>query len=118
MIYHKEIGFPETIRIPENIEYELKYTRHALVRKERISKGKICVIPHMARVTKNNLVEMFTDDNKIIKKAVIRTEYNKYQDIVMVLELLPKHKAKVITFWLNAKKDNHYTLNKTKYTQP
>jgi hypothetical protein len=117
MIYHKDIGFPASLVIPE-VLLDLRYTRHAEERKNR-DDYKLLVVPTVIRITKQNIVEAVTEDNATLKKATIRVEFDRTRDIVLVLEpLFNVTKAKVVTFWLNNKRDTHQTLDKRKYTKP
>lgn len=116
MTYHKDMGFPETLIIPE-ILVNLQYTGHAIERQQnRI--GGLKAIPSIARITKENVFEVSTENDIDCKKVLIRIPYDRKRDIVLVLELLSQEKAKVITFWLNNKKDQHKNFNKEKYNIP
>jgi len=116
--YHKELGFPNTLVVP-NILVNLQYTTHALERREREGKhDELKVLPTIVRVTPENVFEVNTFDNIHCKKVSVRINYDFKRDIILVLELLSESKAKVITFWLNSKKDLHKNFNKDKYTIP
>ena len=54
------------------------------------------------------------NDIETITKAVFRTNYNKHEDIVIVIVI---RKDMIITAWLQKKADTHCTLDKTKYFQ-
>lgn len=117
-IYHKEIGFPKSLLMPIEIVVALRYTNHA---KERIERNnyKLIVIPHFVKVTSDNIIEGYTTDTINLEKIIVRIPYDRNRDIVLVLQPeFDKFKAKVITFWLNHKSDNHPSLDKTKYTKP
>ncbi len=117
LLYHKDIGFPESLVINETI-FNLGYTNHALKRKHRES-GNVLVLPQVVKMTTNNVIEIGTEDNKNISKVVLRIAFDKRQDMVLVLKpYFDKKKATVITFWLNSKQDKHSTLDKTKYNTP
>jgi hypothetical protein len=118
-VYHKEIGFPSTLTIPDLVT-KLHYTKHALDRRTRENKYQnLKVLPGLLRIHKHNVIEVHTIDNVNVKKAVVRTKYDKFQDIVLVLELFPgKTYARVITFYLNKKHDSHKTLNRERYNKP
>lgn len=116
--YHKDIGFPESLIIPKDIILKLRYTNHAKERMER-DNYKLIVIPSVVKLTTDNVIEAYTEDNINLKKILIRVSYDRNRDIVLVLQPeFKKSGAKVITFWLNNKKDNHSSTDKTKYTKP
>lgn len=114
-IYHRDIGFPSTAEIKEGF-YNLTYTRHAKERQE-IKYGGLRVLPSVLNITKDKVVEIHTDDNITAKKLLVRIGYDKKRDIVLAIQPMDGV-AKVITFWLNDKKDTHRNLDKTKYTRP
>lgn len=116
MIYHKDIGYPDTLVIPEGL-VSLQYTSHAMERKEDKYEG-LKVLPTIVRILKSNVFEIHTENNINCTKVLVRTPYDYKRDITLVLELLPMEKAKVITFWLNLKKDQHKNFDKTRYSIP
>lgn len=118
IIYHREIGFPESLLVPYDIVLNLGFTNHA---KERMIRDeyKIIVLPTVVKLTKENIVEMYTEDKKTLVKVLMRVPYDYSRDIVLVIQPdFTKNKGKVITFWLNHKKDQHPALDMTKYTKP
>jgi hypothetical protein len=116
--YHKDVGFPDTLIFPDALVC-LTYTKHALYRRQREEqKMKLKVLPSVVRVKKDNIIEVHTEDDVNCKKVVVRISYDYSRDIVLVLELVPDDCAKVITFWLNLKKDLHENFNKEKYDIP
>lgn len=118
MNYHKDIGFPATLVFPDQL-VNLTYTKHALDRRQRDeAKLKLKVLPSIVRLNKKNIFEVHTDDNLVCTKVLVRIEYDYSRDITLVLELLPEDKARVITFWLNLKKDKHENFNKERYDIP
>jgi len=115
MIYHRDIGFPKTLVIPE-VTVSLGYTRHAQERKNE--SYKLMVVPTVVKIQPSNVVEAHTDDNINITKVLVRINYNKTQDMLLVLQpILEKGLAKVITLWVNNKRDVHKTLKK-QYDKP
>lgn len=117
-IYHRDIGFPASLLIPQDIVLNMGLTNHA---KERLTRDdyKILVMPTVIKLTCNNIVEMYTEDDINVLKLLIRVPYDYTRDIVLVIQ--PNFKtsrAKVITFWLNHKKDQHPSLDMTKYAKP
>jgi len=116
-VYHKTVGFPKDIVIPDRI-FDLGYTTHARGRARQRVNG-LMVLPTFVRITKENLIEIHTDDNKFIKKAVVKLNYDKKRDIVLVMEIqYSKKKAVVITLYYNNKNHSFDTLDKTKYNKP
>lgn len=113
MIYHKDIGFPESLKVPEGIR-NLRYSGHAKERFEGKYKGQL-ILPSFIRITKNNLVEVSTDDNIIINKVMVRTHYDNRKDICVVFN---PNSGKVVTLWINRKDDAHDSFDKTRYTIP
>ena len=119
-IYHKSIGFPSSLILPTNFTFNLVYSNHALKKifLQYFIYGAT-IVPITIIVKKKNIIEVHTTKKSKIKKIVIRTSYDKKKDIIFVLELkYHSSEAKVITLWLNNKKDKHYTLDKTKYDKP
>ena len=116
MLYHKEIGFPNTLVIPEMC-LKLEYTKHAL---ERTTKTSVPITkPSSALILIKDIVEVETKDDKTPIKIVLRTKYNNIYDLVLVLQ--PNYStgyARVITLWLNDFRDTHKTLNKNLYDTP
>lgn len=60
---------------------------------------------------KYKIVEVETDSENRVVKSLIRTNYNKRQDITIVCDI----NCYVRTAWLNDKNDNHKTLNYKNY---
>lgn len=82
-IYHKQIGFPKTLVIPE-ATLQLSYTKHALERQEK--DYKLLVTPAMIILKPSNVFEVYTEDDLSIKKALVRISYNKTQDMILVIQ--------------------------------
>jgi hypothetical protein len=117
-IYHRDIGFPESLIVPYDTVLELRFTNHA---KERMVRDeyKVIVLPTLVKLTQTNIIELYTENNTDIKKILMRVAYDYSRDIVLVIEpLFNKGAAKVVTFWLNHKKDHHKALDMTKYAKP
>lgn len=116
MLYHKEIGFPKTLFIPQMC-LKLEYTKHAT---ERTAKTSIPITkPESALILMKDIVEVETKDDINVTKIVLRTKYNNIYDLVLVLQ--PNYStgyARVITLWLNDFRDTHKTLNKSLYDTP
>lgn len=115
--YHKKIGFPKSIFIPDEISVSLKLSKHA----KHKAKQKHLTFTGRGTIEKIDIIEISSLDNKTINKIVVRIPANwkKNKDLIFVVELLPHtFKGKLITFWLNDKKDRHKTLDKSKYDRP
>lgn len=71
-------------------------------------------------LTKRKLVEVWTTANrKNMTTCMIRVQFDKKHDIILVLKPnFKKRTAKVITLWINHKKDQHKFLDKSKYDTP
>lgn len=113
MLYHKDIGFPESLDIKEGM-VNLWYSAHA---RERI-KGKykgFLILPSFVKITKTNVIEVSTENNITCDKVLIRTKYDDKKDICIVF--LPST-GKVVTLWTNYRNDEHKALNTTKYNKP
>lgn len=118
IIYHRDIGFPESLVVPYDITMNLGLTNHA---RDRLTRDdyKILVMPTVVKLTKGNIVEMYTYDNKNVFKILMRVPYDYLRDIILVIQPdFQKGKATLITFWLNHKKDQHPGLDMSKYTKP
>lgn len=118
MRYHIDVGFPSTLNFP-NETFNLGYTTHAKIRRKRKGQYPVRILPNKLKISKKTIVEIHTEDNEIIDKAVVKVPYTKTKNIIMVLKLSHKKKnATVITFWVNNKKDKHHSLKKELYNIP
>lgn len=120
MNYHIDIGFPKTLVIPERL-VNLSYTKHALDRRQRDEKKEqLKVLPSIVRLKAENIFEVHTNDDINCTKVLMRTSYDYSRDMILVLELYAEdtEKAKVITFWLNLKKDKHKNFKTDRYDIP
>lgn len=113
MRYHKEIGFPPSLYIPEGI-VRLWYSVHAKERFEGKYKGFL-ILPSYIKLTDKNIFEVETPDGKYCEKVAARITYDDKKDICIVLNPAT---GKVITLWINYKKDEHQLINKEKYDVP
>lgn len=117
-VYHREIGFPESLLIPYDTVMNLGFTNHARERMTR-ENYKVIVLPTVVKLTKSNIVEVYTENKKDVLKILMRVHYDYNRDIVLVLQPdFQKGKMVVITFWLNYKNDQHPGLDMTKYSKP
>lgn len=110
MLYHKDIYLPEIKK--ENKPVKLHYTHHAIEASKSDRYGQIN-LPEKINLIEWDLVELETDDKTgNIQKIVVRKNYSKIHDIVLVI--IPST-CRVKTVWLNTKNDNHKTLDRKKY---
>lgn len=118
MLYHKKLGFPESVVIP-TIEYRLIYTKHAKIRsRERLQYVRRKEVPRSLILKLKKIVELNLYKGEIIG-CTTRLMHDKKVDIVLILRFNHKKKfARVITLWFNERSDNHKKLNLKKYTLP
>lgn len=115
MVYHKKIGFPKTMKLPNGDLLNLKYSKHAIERKEEYGLEEV---PKFVHLKPNYIIEIASRDNIHIRTCLIRLQYNKSKDILLAIRpYFKKQKAKVITLWTNHKKD-HHLKNKKQYDKP
>jgi hypothetical protein len=113
MLYHKDIGFPESLKIPYGI-VNLRYSHHARQRFKWKYREQI-ILPSYVRISESNVVEAGTEDGECCSKLMVRIAYDNRQDMCVVLN---PYSGKVITLWINNKQDRHDLFDKTKYNQP
>jgi hypothetical protein len=114
MRYHRDIGFPTTIILPSSIR-KLIFTDHAWEKGEDIPFYKW--IHGTRKIKPETIVELFTDDDVLVKQFVLRLDYDKSLDISIAVDM--KGFTGIIkTMWLNRKKDTHRTLDKSIYDIP
>jgi hypothetical protein len=68
-------------------------------------------LPSELKFTEENVVEVYTQGQKIVK-YLLRISYDSKKDICFIIE---PEENKVITNWFNMKADRHMTLNREKY---
>jgi hypothetical protein len=122
--FHKEVGYPEKVIIPEGTIY-LEETSHA--RKEAKNDRYLnddedkLEIPDSIEVSNNNIFEIETDEQAITQKIACRVDYDSDRDLVLALQrpngnmYSPTNKWKVKTVWINMKNDKHETLDSSNY---
>lgn len=96
MLYHKELGFPDTLILHKSYNKLLNYSLHAI------------------KSAKEDIIEVETEDNIKVDKVLIRVPYSEYFDLCIVILL---DNSLVKTVWLNSVDDKHFTLVKEKYTK-
>src|SRR5678809_582863 len=94
--YHKTIGFPKSLVIPEAETLQLVYTKHA--RERQKESYKLLVVPEVVVLKPSNVYEVCTEDDINISRALLRIPYSKTQDMILVIQpIFAKRKAKVVT---------------------
>ena len=117
MLYHKELGFGKLADNLYGKSFRLNYSGHAKRSCLEDRYGIISKPPFQATITKENLIELETNQFGGPVKAVIRLPYDSKFDVV--LAIIPDFNvATVKTLWLNESNDSHFTLDKSKYNKP
>ena len=94
------------------------FMEEALKRKKELNLNLVSFKGVYVFIKTSKIIELYITKKEWLKKIVLRSRYNTKKDIIFVIELFPfSMKAKIITLWLNNKKDKHYTLDKTKYNK-
>ena len=116
-LYHKDIGFPSSFILADKLYIGIKYSRHALKKRKEIDKH----LPNkqIVKFPGKSVIEVGISKKGRVKILVIRKSFSKKKDIIFVLDMeIGGFVGKVITLWINDKKDKHFSLDKTKYTKP
>ncbi len=114
-LYHKDIGFPEHVRMPPGFtpRIRLRYGGHA--RQEAlVDRYGDLRLPDVVDVSKGTVIEVGVTGNTVTK-MVVRFSYDDKKDIVLVINPADGF---VRTVWANEKNDTHSTLNRAKYIDP
>lgn len=110
-IYHSKIGFPRSYRRPVGT-MALNASRHA----EQRGNDWGVIIPTSINMRDAKVFEIGMECGKLTKIAV-RTSYDSQSDICLVIGIR-NGRYSIITLWLNAVDDEHYTLNFSRYSRP
>lgn len=115
--FHKDIGFPPLIDSIVGRRFAFTFSAHALHACLSDRYGHFTPPPDLV-VQKEQIVEASFFDGEILK-VVVRVPHDENFDLVIVF--MPKHRGCgdtgfVKTCWLNHKKDDHSTLDKSKYS--
>lgn len=123
MLYHKKVFWNKQFdidarKIMEKEKYTfsnhlLKNLRYSKAKRRQITEERLSQILYNIRDRKQNyyLYEVEVKNGNVVK-AVVRTSYDKEDDISIVY----RDKC-IVTAWLNEKGDRHFTLDKKKYFQ-
>lgn len=110
-LYHPKIGFPSSFRRPVGTFRTLP-SRHA---RERAAENGFN-IPTTINLNDFSIVEIEMINGRLVK-IVVRGEYDEYDDICMAI--MPKGGIMFVkTAWLNHWRDNHKTLDRSRYGRP
>lgn len=111
MLYHTDIYLP--VGLNDYLgNYRLVYTRHAQLEciKDRY---KVIIPPKEVTITMSNIIEVEKEGEEV-KKILIRVKYD--NDFDLMLAIIPTGIIGTVkTVWLNSVKDNHKTLDRSKY---
>lgn len=110
-LYHADIKLPDGFRLPNRV-VNLYWTRHA--ERARLN-DRYGVIPQMPMLdlSQCNTIEVGME-GRSVKKIVVRTPFDTFNDLVLVL--IPGPGAWVVkTVWFNQANDSHKTLDRSRY---
>lgn len=113
MLYHKELGFPDTLVLYKSYNRLLNYSLHAIKSAKEDRYGNID-LPNVVTFNKEDIIEVETIDNTKADRVLIRIPYSDNFDLCVVILL---DNSLVKTVWLNSVNDKHFTLVKEKYTK-
>lgn len=106
MLYNAAVGLPATAETPQTIN-GLRFSYHAL----KQAQARDIHLP--TQIIDAKVVELEIIDGKVTK-VVYRMRYDAKRDIIIVI--IPQTKL-VKTVYLNHHKDQHKTLDTSKYAQ-
>lgn len=113
MLYHRDIGFPESLELQYGYTFDLTYSKHAQEAAKTDRYGLI-KLPQGITFHKDRIIEVETEDNVTVTKMVVRMNYPLNNKLDIVYVIIPQT-GLVKTVWINAVSDKHTTLNKNKY---
>lgn len=114
-LYHKQLGFPKSVKLTGGL-FRLIWSNHAIRAAQSDKYGEIVKVTHISFCpTKVFEIEVCAKGN--ILKMAYRSHHCEKYDICYVL--VPSGNQMLVkTVWLNQKKDNHSTLDSSKYCKP
>lgn len=114
-LYHKDIGFPEDVKMPTGFSpvLKLRYSSHARDEAASDRYGNL-ELPPVVDLRKGQVVEISVVGNTVVK-MVVRFPYDDKKDLVLVIQPADGF---VRTVWANEKNDQHKSLNRNKYVDP
>ena len=113
MLYHKQLGFPKTLELPEKEILVPQYSLHAK-RSANDDRYGFIKLPEVLKIEKHNIIEVETEDNITPTKIMLRVQYTNTLDLCLVYNV---QDTLVRTVWLNKSTDRHASLDKSKYTR-
>lgn len=114
MLYHKELGFPASLKIKEQYTFNLTYGTHALraAKTDRYGEMKL---PQRVVIPNTYIIEVETSNDIDVDKIVFRIPYEYEESLDLCLVVIPKTQF-CKTVWFNHVTDTHKTLDKKKYS--
>lgn len=114
MLYHAEVKWPKRIKnlLPFGVR-ELRYSGHALSASQDDRYGQM-ELPQQVNMADVYVFEAEEIRRGQLTKVVFRVEYNERLD--MVVAAIPERGGLFVkTVWFNERRDNHKTLDRSKY---
>lgn len=111
-LYHARIFIPQTVKIPRG-KFAMEYTGHAI---DQFHDRRVRQLPESVDMSKCRVVEVETNETGEITKMLIRSSHNERCDLVAAV-IPVDGKFLVKTVWVNDKRDNHKTLDITRYSR-
>lgn len=115
MKYHRAIGFPKSLILPEG-KFWLVWSDHAYLKFQSLFDS--LSVPKYETVNADTIIEIHTKNDVDCENFVTRTVFTETEDVITCFKLIGKKRLLVISFWMNNKDDNHETLDKSKYDLP
>jgi hypothetical protein len=112
-LYHVSIGLPATFRAPVGT-HALHYTKHAFAAAQNDRYG-VPTLPDRLDPRQARIIEVEMDGYRPVK-VLYRLPHCDRFDLCMAV--VPGAKFVVKTIWLQDKKDNHKTLDESRYSRP
>lgn len=117
MLYHRSIGFPANLRLPNGM-YCLIYTRHARNAAKQDRYGNLLAsLPKFLDTASAKPIEVSTDSRGHAIKILYRVHLTNAIDLAIVV--LPQRSGWIVkTVFGNDRNDHHSTLRSGVYTKP
>lgn len=116
-LFHKDIGFPDNINMPDGFHpvMNLTYSEHAKKAATDDRYGEMH-LPHRVDIRKAETVEIGVV-GRTVTKLVLRFSYSRERGLDIIMVIKPES-GFVKTVWFNETKDQHKTLDRSKYMNP
>lgn len=116
--YHRDIGFPKDVKIPDSGMWSLNYGNNPDSHSRKASTddryGHIN-LPKAIKLEDCEVIEIGVDaDRRRLNKLLVRIEHDPEYDLCIVFQ---PYNGFVRTVWLNHKDDTHQTLDESKYAK-